>query len=199
MTGIFTRFDKSDFAGYDEITMTVICHISGAGRWLLRLIPALMLILLPATLLGCQSSIEVIPPTLPTVQPVVTAIPSPHAVAIIGVDFDPELDYSQILTNGGVTLLVAVENKGLSAESNVEVKARLLDTADEVRSRELLNQTVVIETLSPGQVRVVRFAQVNDLPLQERYELVVELSPVPGELELHDNTRRFDILVRAGS
>ena len=77
-----------------------------------------------------------------------TAVPQAHAVAIIGVDFDPALDYSQILSNGGVTLLVAVENQGLATETNVELKARLLDTADGAGPRELLNDTVLIRSLA---------------------------------------------------
>jgi hypothetical protein len=128
----------------------------------------------------------------------VTAVPATHAVAIIGVDFDPALDYRQIVSNGGVTLLVAVENQGSSAESNVEVKARLVDMNVGAQSRELLDQTVVVKTLLPREVRVVRFDQVTDLPVRERYELVVDLSPVSGERELRDNTRSFDILVHGG-
>jgi hypothetical protein len=41
----------------------------------------------------------------------------------------------------------------------------------------------------------VRFNQVTDLPVRERYKLVAELTPVQGERELSDNTRSFDILV----
>ena len=141
-------------------------------------VAGLILIVISATLLGCQSSIEVVTPAVTPVFPVVTAVPQAHAVAIIGVDFDPALDYSQILSNGGVTLLVAVENQGLATETNVELKARLLDTADEAGPRELLNDTVLIRSLAPREVRVVRFNQVTDLPVRERYKLVAELSPV---------------------
>ena len=159
----------------------------------------LILIAISATLLGCQSSIEVVTPAVSPTLPVVTAVPQAHAVAIIGVDFDPALDYSQILSNGGVTLLVAVENLGLATETNVELNARLLDTADEAGPRELLNDTVLIRSLAPREVRVVRFNQVTDLPVRERYKLVAELSPVLGELELSDNARSFDIVVHDGN
>ena len=162
-------------------------------------VAGLILIVISATLLGCQSSIEVVAPAVTPVLPVVTAVPQAHAIAIIGVDFDPALDYSQILSNGGVTLLVAVENQGLATETNVELTARLLDTADEADSRELLNDTVLIRSLAPREVRVVRFNQVTDLPVRERYKLVAELSPVPGEQELTDNARSFDIVVHDGN
>ena len=65
--------------------------------------------------------------------------------------------------------------------------------------RELLNDTVLIRSLAPREVRVVRFNQVTDLPVRERYKLVAELSPVRGERELSDNTRSFDILVHDGN
>jgi hypothetical protein len=89
----------------------------------------LILIVISATLLGCQSSIEVVTPAVTPIIPAVTAVPQAHAVAIIGVDFDPALDYGQIISNDGVTLLVAVENQGQATETGVELKARLLDTA----------------------------------------------------------------------
>jgi hypothetical protein len=159
----------------------------------------LILIVISATLLGCQSSIEVVTPAITPVLPVVTAVPQAHAVAIIGVDFDPALDSSQILSNGGVTLLVAVENQGLATETNVELRARLFDTADEGGPRELLNGTMMIRSLAPREVRVVRFDQVTNLPVRERYKLVAELSPVRGERELSDNVRSFDIVVHDGN
>lgn len=159
----------------------------------------LILIIISATLLGCQSSIEVVTPAVTPIIPAVTVVPQAHAVAIIGVDFDPALDYDQILSNGGVTLLVAVENQGLASETNVELKARLLDTANQASPQELLNETRIIRSLAPHEVRVVRFNQVTDLPVRERYTIVTELAPVKGELELSDNTRSFDILVHNGN
>ena len=163
------------------------------------MLTGLILIVLSVALLGCQSSIEVVTPAVTPVLPAVTAVPQAHDVAIIGVDFDPALNYNQIISNGGVTLLVAVENQGLATETNVELKARLLDTADEASPRELLNDTVMIRSLLPHEVRVVRFNQVTDLPVRERYKLVAELSPVPGERGLSDNSRSFDILVHEGN
>ncbi len=113
----------------------------------------------------------------------------------MGVDFDPSLDYSEITSNGGVTLLVAIKNLGLTTEPKVEVKARLLDPVDFGKPVELLNEVVIAKSLSPREVRVVRFTPVSDLPLRQRYKLEVELEPVPGERDLTDNSRGYDILV----
>lgn len=178
--------------------MMIINRSLLARRVLLCFMPGLALFLISLAVLGCQSSIEVVTPAVTPVLPVVTIVPAPYDLAIIDVDFDPSLDYSQIVSDGGVTLLIAVENQGLASESNVEVTARLLETVAGEQPRELLNETAVIRSLAPREVRVVRFNQVTDLPLRERYELSVELVPVQGERDLRDNARIFDILVHGG-
>ena len=113
----------------------------------------------------------------------------------MGVDFDPSLDYSEITAVGGVTLLVAIKNLGLATEPKAEVRARLLDPLNPARPVELLNEEITVRALAPDEVRVVRFSQVSDLPLRQLYQLEVELDPVPGERDLTDNTRSYDILV----
>jgi hypothetical protein len=174
-----------------------------------RFLPILTAAGLCMSLVACQPSVEVVSPTrtvngallsgaVTSPLPVATVVPAAHAVGIVGVDFDPPLDDPRFLSNGGVTLLVAIENQGVSAESNITVTARLLDphaTADE---SPLLHEAVNVKTLAPGEVRVVRFSQVTDLPLRSRYKLRVELTPAPGEDDLADNSRAYDIVVRAG-
>jgi len=162
---------------------------------------ALALVCICLTLLACQSYVEIVQPfTLPAtpVMSVATVAPSAHAVAVIGVDFDPPLDYEQIMSNGGVTLLVAVTNLGLSTEPSVQVRAQLLDPTGYEQYGEpvdLLDQTVVARSLAPGEVRVVRFDQVTDLPVRKQYRLLIDLGAVPGEQDLSDNSRSYDILV----
>jgi hypothetical protein len=163
-----------------------------------RLLAGLALTSVSAALLACQPSIEIVQPVTAPIVSVTTVVPPAHDVAIMGVDFDPPLDYDQIVANGGVTLLVAVKNLGLTAESNLEVSARLFDPAGAGSSAELLNETARIRLLAPGEVRVVRFNQASDLPVRKQYELVVDLLPVPGERELRDNSRSYDILVHGG-
>ena len=160
-----------------------------------RVVSVLILAFVSAGLLACQSSIEIVQPAATPIVAVTTVVPAAHDVAIIGVDFDPPLDYDQIISNGGVTLLVAVKNLGLAAESNVGVNARLVDPAAFGTQDDLLNETVTVKSLAAGSVRVVRFHQASDLPLRKQYKLVVELAPVPGEREFSDNSRSYDILV----
>jgi hypothetical protein len=189
------HFDKTGSAGYHENTMTFTSAIPSRRGIVRRFIPGLVLILVSTTLLACQSSIEVVQPAARSAVPVATIAPFAHAMAIMCVDFDPSLDYSEITSNGGVTLLVAIKNLGLTTEPKVQVKARLLDPVDPGKPVELLNEAVIAKSLSPGEVRVVHFTQVSDLPLRQRYKLEVELAPVPGERDLSDNSRSYDILV----
>lgn len=172
-----------------------IPSIRGVAR---RLILGLALTLVSAALPACQSSIDVVQPAARRAPEIATVVPSAHAVGIMGVDFVPSLDYSEIISYGGVTLLVAIENLGLTTEPKVEVKARLLDPADGGEAVELLNEAVIAKSLFPGEVRVVQFAPVSDLPLRQRYKLEVAIEPVPGERDLADNTRSYDILVGGG-
>jgi hypothetical protein len=165
-----------------------------AGRGLtLWLGPVLVLALL--VLLGCTSDVELLASAAPTPPPAATVIPQEHALAIIGIDFDPPLDYNQIVSKGGVSLLVAVRNQGLMPESNVRVRAQLLDPADRSPAHELLNQAESLKTLAPGELRVVRFSQASELPKRDRYKLEVQIEPVPGETDTADNYRAYEIAV----
>ena len=170
------------------------CGIRHAGR-----IGGLGLALLLALLIlpGCTSAIEVLQLATATPCAIATVTPQEHALAILAIDFDPPLDYNQVLSNGSVTLLVAIENQGLSLESNVRVTARLLDPADSSRSSDLLDETVTLKTLPAGTLRVVRFTPVSRLPLRNKYQLVVQLEPVAGEADTSDNFRSYDILTHS--
>ena len=128
-------------------------------------------------------------------MPVVTVAPDERGVAIRGVDFDPPLDAEQIMSNGGVTLLVAIENQGQVPEPVVRVSARLFDTQDASPSGELINETVTVRSLAKDEVRVLRFTQVTALPVRPHYKLVVEVIPVAGEHERNDNVSTYDIIV----
>ncbi len=144
-------------------------------------------------LTGCVPRLEVLQSPVATPLPVATVAPEQHALAILGVDFDPSLDVAEMLSNGGVTLLVAVQNRGLETESNVYVTAHLVDASGS--AQELLVETIVLYILAPGEVRVVRFTQVSNLPRRESYKLLVHVEPVQGESETADNSRSYDIVV----
>lgn len=146
-------------------------------------------------LTGCVPQIEVLPSATATPVPVATAAPEQHALSIIGVDFDPPLDTLRSLPDG-ITLMAVIANNGLSWESNVRVSAQLLDPA--AGDRELTAETVVLYSLQAGEVRVVRFTQVSDLPILSSYRLLVKVEPVPGESNTADNVHSYDIVMRSG-
>lgn len=174
--------------------------MAAARAMSLRRVVLISLLITATTLLmGCQPLIEVVQPTQPAASPVVPALatvaPDGRGIAIMGIDFDPPLDAGQLLASGGVTLLVAVENEGQVTEPSVRVTARLFDP--EGAGNDLANETVTVKSLDPGELRVVRFTQVTELPIRERYKLLIEVTPVSGERELDDNVRTYDIIVRA--
>ncbi len=155
-----------------------------------------MLLFVVAALPACQPSIEVLQPETSLPMPIATVAPAARSIAIIGVDFDPPLDHAQIVLGGGLTLLVAIENRGLMAEPEVEVTARLLDPVEADEPSILLHETISARDLAPGELRVLRFTEVRALPVRTCYELVVQLGQVEGDADLADNIRSYDILVR---
>jgi hypothetical protein len=162
------------------------------GAFLLRGgLSLLVSIVASVTLLGCQPSIEVVQPASPVPA---TVAPDERNLAIMGVDFDPPLEAGQVLAGSGITLLVALENQGRRAEPVARVTARLYDP-DSQNSADLASETISVRSLAPGELRVVRFTQVNDLPVRARYKLAVEVSPLSGEHQLDDNVRTYDIIV----
>jgi len=152
-----------------------------------------VLALLPA---ACAPSLEVVPDRRAPLTPVSTVTPQQHDLAIVAVDFDPPLDFAQIRNNGGVTLLVAVENRGQTAEADVRITAQLQDPSEHMR--ELSSEAVMLGQLNAGALRVVRFTQVSDLPLRERYRLVVSAEAVAGEGDTANNSRNYDIVTHNG-
>lgn len=160
-----------------------------------RVTSILLLIFVSTVLLGCQPLIEVVQPATPLASPVAVPVDD-RGVAIMGVDFDPPLEAGQLLVTGGVTLLVAIENQGQIMEPSVRVTARLLDPDAPSRAGDLANETVIVKSLDPRELRVVRFTQVTELPIREHYKLLVEVIPLPGERERSDNVKTYDILVR---
>jgi hypothetical protein len=147
---------------------------------------------------GCTLSVEVLQRAEPTPRPVATVAPAGHALSILAIDFDPPLGDVEVLAEGGVTLLVAVENQGLSAEQDVVVTARLVDASAEGVQRELLSETVTVPLIESGELKIVRFEQVSGVPLRDSYVLLIEAPPVPGEAVSADNVRRYDVIVHAG-
>lgn len=199
---MFAAFDKSAHATYDVSTMKIsslLPHRQPSPLAMIRvrrLTLVLIATVLLATLSACQPSITVLQPAATTSPlPVATVAPAARGLSVIGVDFDPPLEAGTLASNGGVSLLVAISNNGRHSEAGVQVTARLQDAEGRVRPVELMSETVRVKSLAAGAVEVVRFPQVTDLPLLSSYKLVVQVAPAPGETDLEDNTRTYDILV----
>jgi len=116
-----------------------------------------------------------------------------HDLAILAIDFDPPLEYEQIVVKGEqATLLVAVENIGLQTETDVKVKTRLSASEDETP---ILERTCYIDAIAPGQIKIARFKDLSRIPYRQAYRLEVWVLPVPGEIGVEDNQRSYDLYI----
>jgi hypothetical protein len=52
-----------------------------------------------------------------------------------------------------------------------------------------------VESIAPGEVQIVRFARLGEIPYHQSYHLEVSIDPVEGELDLGDNQKAFDIQI----
>jgi hypothetical protein len=116
-----------------------------------------------------------------------------HNLAVLTADLDPPLDYQQlILRRQAVTLLVAIENTGNKTERDVTVRAELSTPED----RDLLiTQGASVASIAPGEIQIVRFASLKEIPYHETYHLEVRVDPVPGENSVADNRKAFEIQI----
>ncbi len=116
-----------------------------------------------------------------------------HNLAVLAVDFDPPLDYQQLIVRReSLALLVAVENTGTATERDITVRAQLSTPAD---PEFVLTQGASVASLAPGEIKVVRFARLGEIPYHQSYYLEVAVDPVDGETDLSDNRRAFDIQI----
>jgi hypothetical protein len=157
-----------------------------------------IVMLVLTTLTGC-AGIEVLDAT-PAVSPpeLTTARPSEgdalHNLAIQSVDFDPPLNYHQLIVQRkSLTLLVTVENLGSSPEQDVTVRAELSTSHDPELS---LTQGASMASIAPGEVQVFRFSRLGAIPYHQSYRLEVSVDAVTGEQDLADNFKAFDIEIQ---
>jgi len=114
-------------------------------------------------------------------------------LAVLTVEFDPPLDYQQLIfRRQSVTLLVAVENLGNTAERDVTVRAELSSPENPDL---LLTQGASVASIAPGEIQVVHFSRLGEIPYHQAYHLEVMVDPVAGESELGDNRKAFDIQI----
>ena len=118
-----------------------------------------------------------------------------HNLAILAVDFDPPLNYQEIMAcksrGEGITLLVAVENAGVHAERDVLVRARLSQRSSEMV---YVEKQGMIETIAPGEIKIVHLRD-TDVPFSFEYTLSVSVVPVAGEKRFDDNFKSYDLLI----
>jgi hypothetical protein len=155
---------------------------------------ALLLILL--LLAGC-AEVQVVEP-VPSGTPSLFVSPlssgeGDHNLAVMAAVLDPPLQYQQlILRRQSVTLLVAIENRGASTERNVAVHATLTSPRDAELS---LSQEASVASIAPGEIQIVRFARLQEIPYYSAYRLEVSVDPVAGELDLSDNGKVYDVRI----
>jgi hypothetical protein len=159
----------------------------------------LILLLVSALLMSACGSVSVTDRNVPA-QPAPSQRPSnvaeapntqeTHDLAISAVDFDPALDAQQIAAGKPYSLFVAVENKGNRSESAVVVRARLLS---EDRRQVLLSRQDTVQSLAPGEMKVVRFPASSVPPSQRIYGLDVEVQAMPSEANTANNKRTLQI------
>jgi hypothetical protein len=112
-------------------------------------------------------------------------------VAVLAIEFDPSLEYEQIMARGEqATLLVAVENIGLQTEAEIKVKAQLSPYEDDTP---ILEKTCYIDTIAPGQIKIARFKGISHIPYRRDYRLKVWIVPVPGEISIANNQKSYDL------
>lgn len=171
-------------------------RLRNSGLKLFWFFGALLLVL--SVITGCVE-VEVRDATPAASAPDTFASPLPgedkdHNLAILAVDFDPPLDYQQlIILRRSITLLVAVENRGTSTEREVAVRAKLSTPEDPDL---LFSQGASVSSIAPGEIQVVRFAQFGRIPYHQIFRLEVAVDPVKGESDLADNSKAFDIEIR---
>ncbi len=120
----------------------------------------------------------------------VSARPPEHNVAVLAIDFDPPLDTIRSLDDlKAVSLLVAVENTGLASERNLTIRAEL--RLDSREPSPILVRTATVDQLAPGEVKVVRFQGLSEIPIRTEYWLKVRAIPVVGESDVTDNQRIY--------
>ena len=166
----------------------------GDGR--LRRLPlvALLSLLLIGALAGCsQVQIENRPlDASNALAPEASSLLSAHDLTVLAIDFDPPLETVKAFADlKNVSLLVAVENTGRETERGVTVRVEL--RADNRDLTPALSRTATIETLSPGEVKIVRLIGLSDIPVRSEYWLKVRAFPVAGEDDVTDNQRIYRV------
>jgi hypothetical protein len=166
-----------------------------------RVALASLLALLLATplLAGCvqvQVTDDNREPVTPTLYGELTSPREVRDLAILGIEFNPPLQFQEVIAAGKVTLLVAVENRGLIVEEGVVVEAHLVGANE---TDVLVRRADRIGTLAPGEVKLIRFENMALVPYRPAYVLTVAVAPASGESRVTDNQRSYRLQVSVPS
>lgn len=122
-----------------------------------------------------------------------------HDLAILGAEISPSLeaafqgDPSQL----SLQLMVAVENRGSLAASDVIVEAWLRAPGGQPATA-LLSAKTIVPYVRPGEVEVAKLtAAAADIPRLQSYVLEVSVRPSAGETYVGNNTSQYSISVSA--
>lgn len=163
------------------------------SRWRNRIAAACLAgVLLASPLLsGCvQVQVTAEVPNAATPTPY-TQLESPREsrdLAILGIEFNPPLRAEEVVAAGRLAMLVAVENRGLSEESQVVVEASLTGAGE---AEALVKRSEILKSIAPGEVRLVRFESLALLPYRSAYVMTVSVPPLPNETRTADNVRSY--------
>lgn len=120
--------------------------------------------------------------------------PGRHDLAVLGLDFDPPLDYQQlILRQQSIALLVVIENAGTATERDLAIKARLTTPEDEDL---VLTRQATVSSIAPGEIQIVRFERLAKIPYHTVFQLDVSIVPVDGESDTSNNHKAFEIQIQ---
>ncbi len=117
-------------------------------------------------------------------------------LAIVGVDFDPPLDYVDSIQKQGIMLLVAVENRGDVPMTGVRIDATLYYGKT---GKNALKRSGILPTLSPHRIVVYRFPRMRHIPARRSYTLRIRLLSSDGTRVLNERRYTIDIVEGKGA
>lgn len=168
-------------------------HSKSMRPWIVAI---LVLILLG---LGGCAEVTVVDttPSAESAEPLATPMvagPSRHDLAILGLDFDPPLDYQQlILREQSIALLVVIENAGTATERDLVVEAQLTTPEDEDL---ILTGQATVASIAPGEIQIVQFDPLTKIPYHATFYLEVSIVPVAGESDTINNHKAFEVQIQ---
>lgn len=178
-----------------ELFLTINHELKHSG-WALK---SWLLIVSLFLLTGCSGAqVSRLQNTVPTSTDILSTVAAkPIDLAVLDIDFDPPLEHLQWAVRDQVTLLVAITNVGEEVASDVIINVRLVSQERGDAEPTEIVASQLAGALAPGEVRVVHFQPLEQLPVSLRYRLTVSVEPAMGEMLTENNERVFDIVIGA--